>query len=251
MYNGHMVSYTKHESKNIYIHLNIAEVLRGRTEKSALSVTEIYEKLLENYNFDGNRKTIARNINGMSDEFKLLSSGERPVKYWMDSYFEPSVNVSLNPTQIQIIAYALRNLENTSIKPLAILIKQTESVLLSNLPVKLKSEVKYALKSYKTLSAKPKPITYPKNNITMILLAIRKKAWITAKVKDQSLSAADRDIVRRLAIINIWFEDGDPTVRLFDSTDNKYKTLSATLFNSIKVTTERVADKTIRACTLR
>ena len=233
----------KNESKNIYLHLQIADILRRKTETSALSITDIYNKLKSMTDFQGTRKTVARNIQGMSDDFKLQSTGERPAKYWIDSSFEPEIKIGLNPTQLQIITYALRNLKHTSIKPLAQLIAQTEATLFSHIPAAVSSELKYALKSYSPLTCKVAPTSYPKNNINDLFVAIRKKSWITAKIKELPSKDPNRDIHRKLAIVHIWFIGGVPMVKIYDGFDKTYKELSATRLNHISVLHEKVSDK--------
>jgi len=235
-----MVSNRKYESKNIYLQLYIAEILKSVDETSALTVTSIFNKLVSIYEFAGTRRTVARNINGMSNEYKLLSVGDKPVRYWIDSFYEADYKVDLSPSQIQIILYSLKNLKNTSTGPLIKLLRNTEANLLDKVPSIVKKELKYSLKSYKTLSEKPKAVTYPKNNIIDILLAIRKKHWVTANIKDMTLDFDGRHLARKLAIINIWFIDGLPMLKIYDATDGKYKEYCATIFNSVKITKEKV-----------
>lgn len=228
-------------SKNIYLQLQIADILRKHTQEMPITITEIYERMCSLHDFKGTRKTIDRNLLGMSNEYKVLSSGERPAKYWIDSTYEPEFNISLNPTQIQLITYALRNLKESSTKPLQELLHATESAFYTHLPHSIVNDLKYALKSYKTLQKRPPAKNYSKNNITEIFYAIRKKYWITARIKEDTDDFKKRHTDRKLAIINIWFENGIPYLYIYDSYDQLYKIISATQLNGIKVKNEIVS----------
>ena len=75
----------KNESKNLYIHLYIAEILSLRSEESALTISQIQGKLKDNYDVDVTWRTVSRNINGMSDDFLLCDNGKKKgVGYWIE-----------------------------------------------------------------------------------------------------------------------------------------------------------------------
>lgn len=233
-----MVSNRKSESKNIYLQTLIAEILRTCEDETAKSITEIRHQLESKYDYFCAYKTIARNIKGMSDSFKLSEVGERPVRYWIDSYYEPDFSIELNPFQIQLITYALRGLANQSTKPLAKALKDTEAALLNALPIEVKKELKYALKSYQSQKSTSKPVSYPKNNINEVFRAIRKKKLIKAKLKLPKLSEKQRHIMRTLTIKHIEIKQGLPVIQVFDHVDQIERTINATQLNSIQLLEE-------------
>jgi|GEM_PF-4240748 len=212
-------------SKNIYIHIQIAEILRGRSENSALTITEITEELEGRFQFKGTRKTVDRNLGGMSNDFKLSSIGERPSRYWIEDFFEPDIKIGLNPYQIQLITYALRNLRQTASKPLKKTLNETEAALFQHLPKITKDEIHHALKLYEdNRKAKPSP-SWPKNNLETLFLAIRKNMPVSARLKISSLSEKERQIQRKLRIQKLWFEDGTPIIKAWDHSSKTYRRL--------------------------
>jgi len=103
-YNGQMVSNKGNFSNNITIQLYIAEILSGRSELSALTVTEIQSKLEQTYNIKKCRRTISRNLHGMSDTFNIIDDGrKKSVRYWIETYMEPKIKVGLTPEHLQVI----------------------------------------------------------------------------------------------------------------------------------------------------
>ncbi|WP_412474168.1 hypothetical protein [Halobacteriovorax sp. YZS-1-1] len=235
-----MASNNKYESKHLYLQSLIAEILRDRTEGNALTISEIHSKLEDNYDYFCARKTVARNIHGMSDNFKLLSIGERPVRYWIDSFFEPDVTISLQPKDLQLITYALRNLRDSSNSPLSKAFTEAETALLTALPKQIKDDLKYAVKSYKMTGKGRNIKVWPKNNIEKIFVAIRKKYWIRAKVKNKMFNDQERDIHRKLAIKHIWFSDGIPFIEVYDQLTDSLIVISATELNSIELSFNKI-----------
>lgn len=238
-----MVSNTKSKSNNIYLQTLIAEILRTCDEQSALSISEIKNILEDKYDYRCAYKTVSRNILGMSDHYKLLEKGLKPVRYWIDSYYEPDFKIELSPYQLQLILYSIKNLRASSNKLIARELKHTELNLLSSLPSTLVEELKYALKSYSPkTSIKPKE-NYPKNNINEIFTAIRKKRWVTAKVKNMKWPKAKRHQELKMAIRKIFFKEGIPYIEVYFDELGKTETISASICNSIKILNEIVPRK--------
>lgn len=222
-------------SKNLYIQVQIADILRGRKEDTSLTITEIYNQLTKRHNFKGTRKTVERNLHGMSNDFKLSSIGVKPARYWIDDYFEPDLKIGLNPYQIQLITYAIRNLAQTSSPPLRKTLKETEAALFTNLPDLTKKELSHSLRIYEDNRKAQSHQSWPKNNLELLFLCARKNLLFSAKLKLSGLSFEERHRERNFHIQKLWFDSGELYLKVMETETNKTYKLKGSNFNGVKV----------------
>jgi hypothetical protein len=222
-------------SKNIYLQVQIADLLRGKSSESALTITEITSLLKSRHNFQGTRKTVERNLHGMSNEFKLSSSGVKPAKYWIEDYFEPDLKIGLNPYQLQLITYALRNMAQVSTPTIKKALKETEATLFTHLPDITKKELQHSLRLYEE-NKKAKPAkSWPKNNFEKLLLCVRKNLHFKARLKLPNLSKKERHLMRTFTIKKIWFDRGEIYLKVFEVDRQKeFKVLGSNL-NGVEI----------------
>lgn len=240
-------SKNKRSTNNPRIQVLIAEILKPYP--GMLTVSELTKKVNDKFDRQYNRKTIERNLFGMLDLFKMHTNeeeNEHPRRFGMGDNIDPAFSITLSINDIQLLSYALRAFSGSAPKTLKPSLNQVETALLSTLPDSTKSELRYALKSYKTPSHVKESPSFKKNDVSKVFMAIRKKHWMTARVKDMSKSKASRHINQKIAVVNIWVENGLPWLHLYSENSDSYFDLKATSLNGISLTNEKVPAKVLR-----
>jgi predicted DNA-binding transcriptional regulator YafY len=128
----------------------IKRLLSLTSEESALSITEITEKL----NNDGhriNRKTIERDIEEISSSHPLSETSSNPRRFFFDDEFKLNFELTFDENQLQTIVLALEILKQMSPKVIKTLCKNVETTLVSKLPRSLGKEFEH-LKSISNVS---------------------------------------------------------------------------------------------------
>jgi len=128
----------------------IKRILSQTSEKSALSITEIADRL-NNEGFDINRKTVERDIEDISLDHPLSETASNPRRFYFDGEFKLDFELTFDENQLQTIVLALESLKQMSPKVLKGLCSEVETTLVSKLPKALAKEFEH-LKSISNTS---------------------------------------------------------------------------------------------------
>lgn len=253
--------------RNVYLQTLIYEIIKSAGKP--IQITEIFQKLTSEYSVNCTRRTVARNIEMMMSDYKLLCVNENGINYEKDyikhlngkrprddkwttktkfftanPHVSPVYSIDLNLPQIQVLLWSLLNLGQSSTNFFDTLTQDTKNCLLEKLPHSNLGEVKQSMRLFTRFDGVfKKPFSFRKNNLLHLLQAIREKKWITAKVKDHKLDFKGRHIERKLAIGSITFKNNIPYVIAYDSEDDEYKSIRATRLNSIKILDKLIPQK--------
>lgn len=128
----------------------IKRLLSLTSEESALSITEIAERL-NNEGYGINRKTVERDIEEISTNHPLSETHSNPRRFYFDGEFRLNFELVFDENQLQTIVLALETLKQISPKVLKGLCNSVENTLVSKLPRALAKEFEH-LKSISNVS---------------------------------------------------------------------------------------------------
>ena len=99
-------------SNQLKRHQEIHLILKNHNEESALSLSEIHEKLSEE--FKVTRKTVERDLDLMSSTHRILSTESYPHRFFAEEGFKVDYQFNFSDAELQTIILALQNLYQTS-----------------------------------------------------------------------------------------------------------------------------------------
>lgn len=121
---------------------NIKRILSHTNEETALSITDIFERLMD-MGFDENRKNVERVITDFVLDYPLSSIGSNPVRYYFDGEFKVNFELVFDEEQLQTIVLALQSLKQMSPDVIKRLCNEVENTLVSKLPRVLSREFEH------------------------------------------------------------------------------------------------------------
>jgi len=123
-------------------HNLIKRILSHTSEESALSITEITEKLAQTGQVI-HRKTIERDITELSVLYPLCEIGSNPKKYFFEGDFKFSYEMVFNEDQLQTMVIALEYLKQVAPKFMKESCEEAETTLVHALPKGLAREFEH------------------------------------------------------------------------------------------------------------
>lgn len=117
----------------------VKRLLSHTSEESALSITEIAEKL-NSLGFNINRKTVERDIDDISRNYPLNEVATNPRRFYFDGEFKLDFELVFDENQLQTMILALQSLKQMSPRVLKSLCSEVETILVSKLPKALGKE---------------------------------------------------------------------------------------------------------------
>jgi predicted DNA-binding transcriptional regulator YafY len=128
----------------------VKRYLSQTSEESALSITEITERLIQD-GFSINRKSVERDIEDISIAHPLSETSSNPKRFYFDGEFKLDFELIFDEKQLQTIVMALETLKQISPKVIKNQCQNVEITLLSKLPKALAKEFEH-LKSISSTS---------------------------------------------------------------------------------------------------
>lgn len=203
----------------------VKRLLSLTSEESALSITELTEKLnAEGFNI--NRKTVERDIDdiSMDEEYALSETDSNPTRFYFNGELPQNYEMVFDENQLQTIILALQSMKQMSPKVIKDLCKEVEATLVSKLPRALASEFAH-LKSISNAAPNilGESIDIDPGVFQTVLSCLRK-----GKVFECTYTSPDEERyserIRSFAPLKLHFV-GSPYLYVYDTEDNKIKML--------------------------
>lgn len=219
----------------------VKRFLSHTSEESALSITEITEKL-NSLGFNINRKTVERDIEDITCGYPLQETGSNPARFYFDGEFKLDFELVFDENQLQTIILALQSLKQMSPGVLKSLCDEVETTLVSKLPKALGREFEH-LKSISNAAptalgegSEIKPGVFQ-----VVILALRKGKVFECQYYHPDAVQAPRRI-RKFAPLKLHLA-GVPYIYVYDCEDNKIKLLRISRIHFANLTDEVVNKK--------
>jgi predicted DNA-binding transcriptional regulator YafY len=218
----------------------IKRLLSMTSEVSALSITEIAEKL-NNEGFEINRKTVERDIEDISIAHPLSETDSNPRRFYFDGELKLDFELTFDENQLQTIVLALENLKQMSPKVIKNLCRNVETTLVSKLPKALAKEFEHL----KSISNASPTILGEGGDIDPEVLDTVLNCLRKGKVFECQYSSPDEarfsDRKRSFAPLKLHFV-GAPYIYVYDCKSNEIKMLRISRIHKA-VRTEVSVDK--------
>jgi predicted DNA-binding transcriptional regulator YafY len=141
-YKEKLMPRSNHDQGKVQRQNQIKRLLSLTSEESALSITEITQKLTdEGYNI--NRKTVERDIEDISRDHPLSETASNPRRFFFDGEFKLNFELVFDENELQTIVLAIETLKQMSPKVLKGLCNNVETTLVSKLPRALGKEFEH------------------------------------------------------------------------------------------------------------
>ena len=226
----------------------IKRLLSQTSQESALSITEIAEKL----NYEGygiNRKTVERDIDDISIAHQLSETASNPRRFYFDGDFKLDFELVFDENQLQTIVLALQSLKQMSPGVIKSLCVEVENTLVSKLPKALAKEFEHL----KSISHAGATVLGEGGDIEAgvlqtVLLSLRKGKIFECYYSspDEARSSKRK---RSFAPLKLHFT-GAPYLYVYDGEDKVIKLLRISRISSIKMTNEMVDKKRVKEINL-
>ncbi len=234
-----MPKYSTDQSK-VQRQNHIKRLLSLTSEESALSITEIAEKLnIEGFNI--NRKTVERDIEDISLNHPLSETASNPRRFYFDGEFKLDFELVFDEDELQTIVLALESLKQMSPKVLKSICSKVETTLVSKLPRALGKEFEY-LKSISNVS----PTILGEGGeiervvFDTVLTCLRKGRVFTCQYSSPD-EARFSNRIRSFAPLKLHFV-GAPYLYVYDCENQEIKLLRISRIKNAQ-RTEEVVDK--------
>jgi predicted DNA-binding transcriptional regulator YafY len=218
----------------------IKRLLSMTSEDSALSITEIAEKL-NTEGFNINRKTVERDVDDISEDqdYPLSETDSNPTRFFCNGELPQNYELIFDENQLQTIIMALQSLKQMSPKVIKDLCLEVESTLITRLPKTLASEFGHL----KSISNAAPTILGEGADIDPGVLQTVLHCLRKGKVFECVYSSAD-DLtpsarVRSFAPLKLHFV-GSPYIYVYDTEDSVIKMLRISRIHSVSLTEKSV-----------
>jgi len=218
----------------------IFNYLKHLTENSALSIHDIHQKLMSE-GFDLIQKTVARDIDEMSETFKLQEMGENPVRFYASSDFKPDFELTFTQEELQTITMALESLKQTSPNYLGKLCLEAQNTLETKVPAKLYNDlIKFKNMHIFHYGINGRAVARDDKSFALAMRALRNGFTIKCKNFSPYKDEEYNQRIRHFAPLAFLLSGGIPFIYVRDMDDNGLKTLRLTRLTEVKITKEPV-----------
>ena len=212
----------------------VKRILSHTSEESALSITEITDRLNEE-GFGINRKSVERDIEDISLSYPLQETSSNPRRFYFDGEFKLDFELVFDENQLQTIVLALESLKQMSPKVLKGLCSDVETTLVSKLPKALAKEFEHL----KSISNAAPTILGEGADIDhgvwqVVLLSLRKGKVFECQYNSPE-EARHSDRMRSFAPLKLHFA-GAPYLYVYDCETDEIKMLRISRIQSAKMT---------------
>lgn len=219
----------------------VKRFLSHTSEDSALSITEITEKL-NSLGFNINRKTVERDIEDITCSYPLQETGSNPMRFYFDGEFKIDFELVFDENQLQTMILALQSLKQMSPGILKSLCTDVETTLVSKLPRALGRE----FERLKSISNAAPTILGEGADIDpgvlqTVLLCLRKGKVFECQYSSQDHSVSSKR-KRSFAPLKLHFA-GAPYLYVYDCEDNGIKMLRISRIHSAVMADQPVDKK--------
>jgi predicted DNA-binding transcriptional regulator YafY len=214
----------------------IFEYLRGKSEDSSLSASQIHQKLVAEQ-IDIDLRSVRRDLEELSSSHGLSSTETRPERFYPTKDFSLRHKLELSESSLQVLMIALNNLKQTSHEYFHDLTTEVENAILANLGPRLQEELRENKKRYHySYGSSGKPESTGLKDFEKIMQAIRHNKVFTCKnnspYKDKEYNERRRKFAPYIFILN----SGAPYVVVKDMDDGVFKKLRMTRVSEVRLT---------------
>jgi predicted DNA-binding transcriptional regulator YafY len=216
-------------------HQLIVQLLRGLTEESAMTVTEIFEEL-QNRGENIEARTVRRDFEELSSEYGLASTEGYPVRYYLSSDYHFKHQVQFSEPELQVLMIALNNLKHTSDLYFEKVASSLETLIMKNLPTSTVKALKEESKKYFfDFSLVGKPQSSAEKDFEAILLALRTNKCFSCKNISPYKKKTNQDRLRTFAPYRFVLTAGVPYLLVQDIEDHEIKRLRLNRVQQVKI----------------
>jgi predicted DNA-binding transcriptional regulator YafY len=237
-------------AKNFELQHLIKQILRN-SENGSLTAKEVLERIKNIYKYPCSLKTVYNHLNEpyvFEDARDVDGNPFYPRRFKILAANDKKVIVDFNLEEAQILLWAIQNLKDSSTDFFNLYTKSTTEKVLSSVSKERRLELEKSTEAFKKfVGIYKKPYSFPKNNLSNLIVAIREGKWVSAKIKDYKLNEKNRHLVRKLAIGSFTFKNNIPYIIAKDesevSSQKMYKSIRATRLNDIKILDEKIPNE--------
>jgi predicted DNA-binding transcriptional regulator YafY len=180
------------------------------------------------------------------------SKGKR--EWYLVEEYDKRFTLKFSLDELQILLWAIRNLQYSSSD---IFHQKTQALISSIFNIVPKEQRSYLNNAIEIFSRFygifKKPQSFKKNNLSKLMIAIRERKVIKARIKDDRKDYNYRHENRELGISQLTFKNNVPYIYAFDFNEKdpmlQYKSIRATRLNGIEVLDKKVPKKIIKSST--
>ncbi|MBT3236884.1 MAG: hypothetical protein HN353_13095 [Bdellovibrionales bacterium] len=103
--------------------------MKTRDDTSAVSITQIYNYLADSVT----RKTIERDLDRMSESYKICEVEGMPKRFYASKEFYPDIVLPIHQTHLFTLVLAIENLKCSSSKDVEVICRDLEELLINKL----------------------------------------------------------------------------------------------------------------------
>lgn len=203
-------------------HNRVAGILATLSAESALSITELWERL-QSEGFQVDRKTIERDVRDLSRQYPALcETGSNPARFYFADGFKLDYSLQFTEEQLQTIILALGSLRVSAPPVIQRLCTEAEDTMLAHLPTALQAQ----FKKLKALSANSRTNHGRSGDVDgptyqAILRCLKEEIVFDCRYQKPDRPAEER----RFAPLMLNFSGGTPYLFVYDLRDMVIKTL--------------------------
>lgn len=218
----------------------ILQMLRGRDEESALSITEVCDEL-SNQGVSVDARTVRRDFDELSSDYGILSTEGYPQRFYLSSDFHFKHQVQFTETELQVLMIALNNLKHTSDQYFEKVASGIETLILKNLPSQTVKSLNQEKKKYFfDFSIAGKPQSSEEKNFELVLKALRQNQCISCQNVSPYKSAIKQERLRLFAPHRFVLTAGVPYLLVQDLEDKQIKRLRLNRLRNVNILEQKV-----------
>lgn len=224
-------------------HELIVQILRGLSDESALTITEIFEAL-KSRGEDIDSRTVRRDIDDLSSDYGLLSTEDYPQRFYLSSDFHFKHQVQFSEPELQVLMIALNNLKQTSDLYFEKVASSLETLIMKNLPTETVKALRVESKKYFfDFSLVGKPQSSIEKDFEAILLALRTNKCFSCKNISPYKKMTNQERIRTFAPHRFVLTAGVPYLLVQDMDDLQIKRLRLNRVKQVKILEREVDQK--------
>ncbi|WP_127716723.1 YafY family protein [Halobacteriovorax sp. HLS] len=218
------------------------EYLKNKDEDSAISISELCSRL-RSEDIYVNERTVRRDVDELSLVHAMLSTEDRPERYYISQSLDFKHKLELNENTLQVLMIALNNLKHTSHEYFNEFATEAETAILSNIDQSLSDELRHAkTKYFFGFNSSGKPEDTNLYDFEMIMVAIREKRIFTCFNESPYKDKAYNERLRQFSPILFNLASGTAYLVVKDEEDKKIKTLRVSRLRNVNLTEKKATE---------
>lgn len=226
-----------------YRHQMIYNILFQTSAESALTVSQIHERLIKN-DVNCALRTVTRDLDEMSESHKLLAVEEVPNRYYASEDFKPDYQLNFNEEELQTIILALGSLKSMSPEYLKDLCQKTETTLIGKLPKNVSKDfTKLKAMAVSKPSLAGESVSKDKEGFRLVMKALREGKVFECENHSPYKDKEYNTHKRKFAPLLLNMSGGDPYLFVHDENSKTLKKVKVSRLKKV-VVLDQAVDKT-------